>query len=298
MGQRPPLEYLRTFDCVARHGNFTKAADELNRTQASVSQHVKALETFLGRPLFHRERRGVSLTELGTAYLPSVRAAIADLDLATASLFGARTQRTLTISAPVALNMCLLIPRAREFAAARPGISFNFTSTIWPELSFEQTIAYCHFGTGDWDGMHAEPVTTCTMISVCAPDYRVDDALLTDVMQLVDTTLISVIGFRDAWPKWLDHVGLPDGSPRRWATTDNSMTALEMACHGYGVALVLDIYAAPFIASGRLKRAFPASTPADGRHYLLVSEKLYRTDPLYGEFATFLTESGNAGATG
>ena len=41
----PPLNWLRSFEAAARHLSFTRAAEEMNVTQAAVSQQVKALET-------------------------------------------------------------------------------------------------------------------------------------------------------------------------------------------------------------------------------------------------------------
>uniref|UniRef100_UPI003F58330A LysR family transcriptional regulator n=1 Tax=Vibrio cholerae TaxID=666 RepID=UPI003F58330A len=45
MSKLPPLNALRAFEASARLGSFTKAADELNVTQAAISQQVKILST-------------------------------------------------------------------------------------------------------------------------------------------------------------------------------------------------------------------------------------------------------------
>jgi hypothetical protein len=58
-------DLLRTFLAVARHGNVTRGAETLNRTQSAVSIQIKRLEERLAVPLFRREARGVSLTEAG-----------------------------------------------------------------------------------------------------------------------------------------------------------------------------------------------------------------------------------------
>lgn len=51
MKSLPHLSFLRSFEAAARHLSFTSAADELNCTQAAVSNHVRSLEDYLGRPL-------------------------------------------------------------------------------------------------------------------------------------------------------------------------------------------------------------------------------------------------------
>ena len=49
MVETPPLQAVKVFDAVARHMNFTKAADELNMTQSAVSYQIKLLESFVPR---------------------------------------------------------------------------------------------------------------------------------------------------------------------------------------------------------------------------------------------------------
>ena len=63
---------VRYFLVLARTLNFTKAAEECNVTQPSLTRAVKRLEEELGGPLFHRERANTHLTELGRAMLPHI----------------------------------------------------------------------------------------------------------------------------------------------------------------------------------------------------------------------------------
>ena len=61
------LKLLRTFEAVARHRSFTRAATELHRAQATVSSQVNALEAQLCVPLLERTSRRVALTGPGEA---------------------------------------------------------------------------------------------------------------------------------------------------------------------------------------------------------------------------------------
>jgi LysR family transcriptional regulator, regulator of gene expression of beta-lactamase len=58
-----PLNALRAFESSARHLSFTRAALELNVTQAAVSQQVRMLEERLGTTLFKRLPRGLGMTD-------------------------------------------------------------------------------------------------------------------------------------------------------------------------------------------------------------------------------------------
>src|SRR5690606_12821474 len=69
----PYLAVLQAFECAARHGNFTKAAIELNLTQSAISRQIRTLETQLGVLLFERVRKRVLLSSAGRQLLPAVR---------------------------------------------------------------------------------------------------------------------------------------------------------------------------------------------------------------------------------
>lgn len=60
---------LRAFHAVATQGGFSKAAAFLGLTQPAISDQVKKLEQRFNVLLFHRHKRAVRLTELGTQLL-------------------------------------------------------------------------------------------------------------------------------------------------------------------------------------------------------------------------------------
>ncbi len=61
---------LGVFAAVARAGSIGRAAERLNTVQSNVTQRLRALEDRLGVPLFHRSKRGVTLTTVGARLLP------------------------------------------------------------------------------------------------------------------------------------------------------------------------------------------------------------------------------------
>ena len=64
----PSFASLRAFECAARHGSFTLAAEELHLTQSAVSRQVKDLEAMLGFTLFRRNGRRVALSDAGADF--------------------------------------------------------------------------------------------------------------------------------------------------------------------------------------------------------------------------------------
>jgi len=63
-------DHLLTFVHVARLGNLSTAATELNLTQPAVSNQIKLLTQAVGEPLLTRHRYGVRLTPAGEGLLP------------------------------------------------------------------------------------------------------------------------------------------------------------------------------------------------------------------------------------
>ena len=64
---------LHVFLVAAETQNFTQAAQRLQMTQPSVSQHIQALEDHFGLPLFVRAGRNIELTDAGMALIPLAR---------------------------------------------------------------------------------------------------------------------------------------------------------------------------------------------------------------------------------
>lgn len=71
------LDLLRTFVAIAETGSFTSAAGAVFRTPSAVSMQIKRLEDLLGRPVFMRDARSVSLTIDGEMLLGYARRMLA-----------------------------------------------------------------------------------------------------------------------------------------------------------------------------------------------------------------------------
>ncbi|WP_062013337.1 LysR substrate-binding domain-containing protein [Aureimonas sp. AU4] len=67
------LDQLRTFVAIVDAGSFTRAAEEVFKTQSAVSMQVRRLEERLGTELFERSGRQVKLTEAGARLLGYAR---------------------------------------------------------------------------------------------------------------------------------------------------------------------------------------------------------------------------------
>jgi len=135
----PNLNALRMFDAAARHLNFRYAAEELHLTQGAVAQQVRKLEADLGKTLFKREARGLSLTADGATLHRPIRQAMTLIEDGVAQLVPDAFKVTLSVTPSFAAKW--LIPRIGQFEAENPQI----------ELNIQASEALTHFSTDGVD---------------------------------------------------------------------------------------------------------------------------------------------------
>src|SRR6185369_5257372 len=107
----PSLDFLRGFEAAGRRLSFTLAAEELYLTQSALSRQVKALEDALGRPLFMRQHRALTLTPAGLAFHRAVTEMLGGLAAAADSVRGVTRAPGLTVSTTVSFASLWVIPR-------------------------------------------------------------------------------------------------------------------------------------------------------------------------------------------
>jgi len=64
------LIWLEDFAALVETGNFSRAAENRNVTQPAFSRRVRALEDWIGAPLFERGPQGITLTAAGEHFRP------------------------------------------------------------------------------------------------------------------------------------------------------------------------------------------------------------------------------------
>lgn len=96
------LDSVQAFVRVADLSSFTRAAEALETTQASVSLKIKRLEARMGARLLERTPRRVELSVAGAAFLKPARLLLEAHDRALTALAGARRRLTIGISDHVA----------------------------------------------------------------------------------------------------------------------------------------------------------------------------------------------------
>ncbi|MFH7025457.1 MAG: LysR substrate-binding domain-containing protein [Heteroscytonema crispum UTEX LB 1556] len=124
------LHQLKVFEAAARHGSFTRAAEELFLTQPTVSMQIKQLTKSVGLPLFEQVGKRLFLTEAGRELFATCRQifeTIAQFEMKVADLKGLK-QGQLRLA--VITTAKYFIPRLLgPFCQLYPGIDISLQVT-------------------------------------------------------------------------------------------------------------------------------------------------------------------------
>ncbi|MBK3468459.1 MULTISPECIES: transcriptional regulator GcvA [Pseudomonas] len=265
----PPLNWLRAFEASARLLNFTHAAQELNLTQAAISQQLKALESQLGAALFKRLPRGLELTEAGMSYFPVVRESVERLAAATDEIFGQGHRSALIVRSSLVFFTHWLAMRLPQFRRLYPQINLRIASSIWVEDSESDADLDIRYGQGRWPGLKSERLTWDTLVPVCSAALAAGEPPLNQPQDLIRHELLHVLGYEDGWGYWLKKSGAEDVDSSQGLQFDTLISALEVAELGQGIALARSSLVRHLLDSGRLVAPFGSEVTTKEAFYLV-----------------------------
>ena len=128
-GKIPKTELLVTFEVVARHESYTRAAEELALTQSAVFRQVNALEDFLNTALFNHAKKRIFLNAAGKHYLSIVKETLNKLERDTTTIMTWQpTVQVIELAVNPTFSTHWLIPNLREFNKLNPDIIVNIHS--------------------------------------------------------------------------------------------------------------------------------------------------------------------------
>lgn len=130
------LKQLKYVIVLAEQGSFSKAADELNISQPSLSQYVRKIEQELNIELFDRSGSVIRLTDAGKAYIEAGQKII-DIEHQLMGKFSDINNNrfgSIVIGVSPHRSVCLLPPAIAAFRKKYPGIQVNIDERVGQEL--------------------------------------------------------------------------------------------------------------------------------------------------------------------
>jgi len=251
------LEMLRIFVAAAEAQSFKGAAARLGVSPQSITRAIQDLERWHGELLFHRNTRGIQITEYGGVLATRAKASVQQMD----ELFlqgSARESQELDgvvrLTAPVMLGRTLLMPVLKQLAASFPQLRFDLhLSDAHADVVDERIDIGVRFGQLHDSRFVARRVASPAFHVVGAPALIERHGQPTSIEQLhhLPTTELRDLTAGRAWP-WYFAGGLqvvPAG-PR--FSSNDSDAECEAILAGIGFGQIPGYLADAHIAAGRL----------------------------------------------
>ena len=231
---------LVVFEAAARHGSFTRAAEELCIQQPSVSAAVKQLETLLGTELFLRSHRQVTTTTAGQRLFTDVSRALDDITAAAAAIRLMNDRNYVTVSSSSAFSYHWMMPRLHLLQETHPDIDLRMqNSDREPELGHEHISLGIRLGAGDWPGYKAAKLADEVIYPVAEPKVMMAAKNLRSIPNLLNEQLIHLeepIRKRPSWKNWFEHHGITDFDVSKGLRLNDYALVLQAAISGQGFA--------------------------------------------------------------
>jgi DNA-binding transcriptional LysR family regulator len=290
-----PLNALRAFEAVAKHGSFTGAANALLISQSALSRHVISIEKLIGVQLFDRRPHSLVLTKAGQHLLPAVTKSFDRLEYALDEIHssGASTLRTLRVQMPPTFAVQVAVPILRDFRRANAEIEIDLVSPHGvgsPPSDVDVAVIYSKPTITESVSDLLWPVRLSIL---CHPDLAERHAGKDLATFVRDNELIHVriadLPRHHMWSLLAQQSSLGQVNCERGLVFDTALLAVQYALSGEGLALVDVNLFAEDLRTGRLVRPYDV-TLDDGYGYYLITQAEALSDTAIALFRTWLIE--------
>lgn len=284
----PSIPELLAFEAVARHQNFSAAAEELCLTQGAISKQVRNMEITLGVSLFDRRRKRLVLTRQAQSILPSVASILEQIAGTTYRVLSYGSgENTINLHMFSSFSSRWLVPRLPRLFKAHPKLRIN-VKTVFESFNFEGTgcDVAVHYGAPVWPGGYLHHLFDETLIAVCSPGYKAETRLQS-AHDLHRAQLIQLTTRPALWEYWFEQMEVNMASSFKGHVFDQFNAAVEAAVAGVGVALVPAIFVERELEDGALCIAVPGKIRSRGSYYVVTPvEKSH--DPVVNMFIRWI----------
>jgi len=258
----PPLDSLRVLAVCVRHGNFSRAADELGITPTAVSQRIRALEARIGVKLFRRHGPRLITTDRAKALGQRLEHAFSLMRSAVDDC--RRIKHPLRVTCAPTFAARWLVPRLAgyQLLAGADAIALDAAQSLSPAGAFDVAI---RSGRGPWPEYEGVKLLTEQGTPMLSPKWLSKGTRLT-VRKLLELPLIP----DPRWPAWFALGGVANPKPRFVATRfPNYELEAQAALQGVGVALLSPVLFAELTTQGALVAPYPWTIEGPNSYWLL-----------------------------
>ena len=270
--------HLFVFETCGRLLSFTKAAKELGVSQPAVSLAMRQFEDAVGKKLFHRGHRQITLSDEGERLYTEVSIGLGRI-LNTALEINRKTIPALvTLSVSTAFANYWVMPRLTDLHYRHPEIDLRLQVVDKDSnLENENVSLGIRRGTGNWPGYQSTCVAREELIPIASSAYIDQHGQPDSIEELHDYQFIHLeepFRPRPKWKDWFaafdfDYVDRGEG-----LRLNDYALVIQAAMSGEGVAMGWRHVVDPLIERGLLVQVLPKSWVTGEEFHLIWSSNI------------------------
>jgi DNA-binding transcriptional LysR family regulator len=252
------VKHLESFISVAYFLSFREASQNLNYSQSTISEHIRALEEYLGIKLFERIGRKVFLTEQGNKLLPFAERMVRDAEkLKNFFINSEKISGSLNIGAAETLCAFWLPPLLKEYRSIYPKVEINIKvgSCIDFPQWLQQNIIDVAFSLDDESEQQQLRQTVLfrgETVFITSPDHELSMERVFELENLVGQTLLLPEG-SCGYPMKLNHLLKQRGVKVNMLMQFGSLESIKQCIkNGLGISLLPQIAVEEEIKRGEI----------------------------------------------
>lgn len=277
--QLPPLNSVKAFDAVVRHGSISEASRILCVSQSAVSRHIAKLEDFLGTQLLVRGKLGTVMTKEGEEFFEQISHSLSAILEVTTKLRAIQSGVTIVkVSSLSSFALKWFVPRLNDFRSAYPEIVLD-VSISDERPDFEQSQKDCAIVSETKRSLlKNDEVLFNEKLVVVASPLLLNNQSFDDHHDIHQFTLIHTSTRPEVWGLLLKQLGLDHKAPSLGLSFQDFYISIAACVAGSGVALVPSFLVRQELANGTLVQLLETSIPS-GKSYRLAISSRRKNDP-------------------
>ncbi len=277
------IRQIRSFQAVVELGNFSRAAERLGTSQASVSHAINDLETLLGARLFDRTTRRVELTEAGQIFAAGALAGLAEMDRSIEAVRDLSKLRAglVRIAAPSLLAATVLPRLTMKMASVYPNLKLSIEDLGVDLIVNKVRNGLCDLGVGtfnsDEENIDSQHILSDRLLLFTWQEHEFRSREEVGWTDLQNQRIITLT--RESKIRLLTEIGFESANLalRPYMEVHQIHTALSLVENQIGVA-VLPTYAFSALNNRRII-ARPLTDPAITRQVSIITARERAASP-------------------
>jgi DNA-binding transcriptional LysR family regulator len=248
---------LKAFITVANCGSFSESAEQLYLTQSAISKRIAQLEQQIGKKLFDRIARQVTLTEAGKELLPRARRILQEYENALQAIndLSGEASGTLRLAISHHLGLHRLPPILKQFAQQYPSVTLDI-EFMDSEKAYEQVlhgqseVAVITLALESHHNIHSKKIWNDPLRFICAQDHQLASLKQPQLKDLAEYPII-LPGLNTYTGRIIQNLFQQEGIPLQAPMSTNYLETISTMVEiglGWSVlpeTLVRDLYVMP-----------------------------------------------------